>query len=216
MQNPFRSEAEAFRFVIQTLAYFALIVIAALIHPWLGVAVFVALTAFVVWWLFFRGERQRPVQTAPTRRSAEGERRILVIANETVGGKTLRNAIQRRAEGVREEILVVVPALNSPIRHWASDDDDARARAQDRLAASLKRLNADGVNARGEVGDSEPLQAIEDALRTFGADEIIISTHPEGRSNWLEKGVVIGARERFAVPITHVVVDIEAEREEIR
>ena len=216
MQNPFRSEAEAFRFVLQTLAYFALIVVAALIHPWLGVAVFVLLTGFVVWWLFFRGDRERPVQTAPTRRSAEGERRILVVANETVGGVTLRRCIQKRAEGVREEILVVVPALNSPIRHWASDDDDARARAQDRLAASLARLNADGVNARGEVGDSEPLQAIEDALRTFGADEIIISTHPEGRSNWLEKGVVSGARERFAVPITHIVVDIEAEREEIR
>jgi hypothetical protein len=216
MQNPFRSEAEAFRFVIQTLAYFALIVIAALIHPWLGVAVFVALTVFVVWWLFFRGERQRPVQTTPTRRSAEGERRILVIANETVGGETLRKAIQQRAEGVREEILVVVPALNSPIRYWASDEDDARARAQERLTASLARLNAEGINARGEVGDSEPVQAIEDALRTFGADEVIISTHPEGRSNWLEKGVVSGARERFAVPITHVVVDIEAEREEIR
>jgi hypothetical protein len=150
------------------------------------------------------------------RRSAEGERRILVIANETVRGATLRSCIQRRAEGVREEILVVVPALNSPVRHWASDDDDARARAQERLAASLERLNADGINARGEVGDSEPLQAMEDALRTFGADEIIISTHPEGRSNWLERGVVSGARERFAVPITHVVVDIEAEHEEIR
>jgi hypothetical protein len=216
VQNPFRSEADAFRFVIQTLAYFALIVIAALIHPWLGVAVFVILTGFVVWWLFFRGERQRPMQVAPTRRSAEGERRILVIANETVGGKTLRNAIQRRAEGVREEILVVVPALNSPLRHWASDEDSARAGARERLAASLRRLNEDGVNARGEVGDSEPIQAIEDALRTFGADEIIISTHPEGRSNWLEKGVVSGARERFAVPITHIVVDLEAEHEEIR
>jgi hypothetical protein len=216
VQNPFRSEAEAFRLVIQTLAYFALIVVAALIHPWLGLAVFVGLTALVIWWLFFRGERERPLQTAPTRRSAEGERRVLVIANETVGGHTLRRAIQKRAEGVREEILVVVPALNSPIRHWASDEDDARARAQERLAASLARLRDEGVNARGEVGDSDPVQAIEDALRTFGADEIIISTHPEGRSNWLERGVVSGARERFAVPITHVVVDLQSEREEIR
>jgi hypothetical protein len=215
MQNPFRSEAQAFRFVMQTLAYFALIVVAALIHPWLGFAVFLVLTAVVIWWLFFRGDRERPIQTAP-RRSAEGERRILVIANETVGGGTLRQSIQRRAEGVREEILVVVPALNSPLRHWASDEDDARARAGERLERSLARLREDGVNARGEVGDSDPLQAMEDALRTFGADEIIISTHPEGRSNWLERGVVTGARERFAVPITHVVVDLEAEREEIR
>ena len=57
---------------------------------------------------------------------------------------------------------------------------------------------------------------MEDALRTFGADEIIISTHPEGRSHWLERGIVEAARERFAVPITHVVVDLEAEREEVQ
>jgi hypothetical protein len=56
---------------------------------------------------------------------------------------------------------------------------------------------------------------MEDALRTFGADEIIISTHPEGRSHWLERGVVEKARERFAVPITHVVVDLEREEHEI-
>ena len=139
-----------------------------------------------------------------------------MIANETVGGETLRELIHERAEGVREEVLVVTPALNSPLRHWASDEDDARAAAQERLEASLARLREGGVNARGEVGDSEPLQAMEDALRTFGADEIIISTHPEGRSHWLERGIVPAARERFVVPITHVVVDLDAEREEVR
>ena len=216
MQNPFRSEAEAFRFLIRTIAYFAVIVVAALIHKWLGIAVFALATGIVVWWLFFRGDRQRPIQTAPMSHSAEGERRILVVANETVGGETLRNAIRQRSEGVREEVLVVCPALNSPVRHWASDEDPARAAAQERLDASLVSLREGGINARGEVGASEPLQAIEDALRTFGPDEIIISTHPEGRSHWLERGVVTNARERFAVPITHVVVDLEAQREDVR
>ena len=75
----------------------------------------------------------------------------------------------------------------------------------------VARLQREGVTVRGDIGDADPMQAMEDALRTFGADEIIISTHPEGRSNWLERGVVRGARERFAVPITHVVVDLEAE-----
>ena len=64
----------------------------------------------------------------------------------------------------------------------------------------------------GEIGDDDPLQAIDDALRTFAPDELIISTHPEGRSNWLERGVVEHARERFALPVTHVVVDLDAER----
>ncbi len=216
MQNPFRSEAEAFRFLIRTIAYFAVIAVAAMINTWLGVAVFVIATGVIVWWLFFRGEAKRPIQTAPTRHGAEGERRILVIANETVGGTTLRDRIRERSEGVRADVLVVAPALNSPIRHWASDEDGARAVAESRLQESLSLLRSGGVSARGEVGDAEPLQAIEDALRTFGADEIIISTHPEGRSQWLERGVVSAARERFAVPITHVVVDLDADREDIR
>ena len=124
--------------------------------------------------------------------------------------------IRERSEDVREEVLVVCPALNSPLRTWTSDEDGARAAAQERLDASLSRLREAGINARGQVGDGDPLQAIEDALRTFGADEVILSTHPEGRSNWLERGVVDGARDRFAVPITHVVVDLTRESEEIR
>jgi hypothetical protein len=214
--NPFRSEAEAYRFLLITIGYFAAIVIATLaLGKWVGFAVFLVLTLVGLWWLL-RRRPEAPIQTAPPRRGAEDERRILVIANETVGGQTLREEIRRRSEGYEEQVLVVCPALNSPIRHWASDEDQARAAAQLRLEASLARLAEAGIEARGEVGDCEPLQAIEDALRTFGPDEIIISTHPEGRSNWLEKGVVTGARERFAVPITHVIVDLEAEREEVR
>jgi len=216
MINPFRSEAEAFRFLIRTIAYFAVIAVAALINKWLGVVVFVLATGVVVWWLFFRGDPKRPIRTAPARRGGEGERRILVVANETVGGSTLRDRIRERSEGVRAQVLVVSPALNTPIRHWASDEDGARAVAETRLEESLGRLRSGGIDARGEVGDSEPLQAIEDALRTFGPDEIIISTHPEGRSQWLERGIISQARERFAVPITHVVVDLDADREEIR
>jgi hypothetical protein len=214
--NPFRSEAEAYRFLLITIGYFAAIVIATLVGGrWAGFIVFVALTLVGLWWIF-RRRPEAPLRTAPPRRGAENERRILVIANETVGGETLREEIRRRSEGYEEDVLVVCPALNSPIRHWASDEDRARANAQLRLDASLARLAEAGIDARGEVGDCEPLQAIEDSVRTFGPDEIIISTHPEGRSNWLEKGVVSGARERFAVPITHVVVDLEAEREEVR
>jgi hypothetical protein len=119
--------------------------------------------------------------------------------------------ILEKSLDVREEVLVVTPALNSPLKHWVSDEDGARAEAQDRLDRSLEQLADAGVQARGEIGDGDPLQAIEDALRTFGADEIIISTHPEGRSPWFERGVVDKARERFAVPITHVIVDLERE-----
>ena len=215
MENPFRSEAEAYRFLLLSVGYFAAIVAAAAINRWLGLAVFIVLTiASAAWYLRRRGEPPRRESFAP--HGSANERRILVIANETVGGEKLRDCIRSKTEGVREEVLVVTPALNSPLRHWASDEDGARAAAAERLEESLGRLRTLGIEARGEVGDGEPLQAIEDALRTFGADEIIISTHPEGRSHWLERGVVGAARARFAVPITHVVVDLAHQREEIR
>jgi hypothetical protein len=215
MPNPFRSEAAAYRFLLLTIGYFAAIVIATFIFGrWGGFIAFLVLSAVALWWLFRTRKEPPPrVATSPT---PEGERRILVIANETVSGSTLRNEIRKRSEGVAEHVLVVSPALNSPLRHWTSDEDSARAAAQKRLEESVARLREAGVRAEGQVGDGEPLQAIEDALRTFGADEIIISTHPEGRSHWLERGIVDGARQRFDVPITHVVVDLEREREEIR
>jgi hypothetical protein len=217
VQNPFRTEPQAFRFLIATIGYFGLIVLAAYIGGlWFGIGVFVVLSAAAAWWFFRAPDPRRPAPLAPRRTTPEGELRILVVANETVGGAALLETIRRRSEGVQERVLVVAPALNSPLRHIASDEDGAREAARERLDASLERLRAAGVDARGEVGDADPLQAIEDALRTFGADELIVSTHPEGRSHWLERNVVAQARERFAVPVTHVVVDLEADRDEVR
>jgi uncharacterized membrane protein len=217
MKNPLRSEADAYRFLLLTVGYFGAIVIAAVLGGrWAGLGVFLLLSGVGAALYLRRGEPAPPVDSTAGRPTPEGERRILVVANETVGGGPLREEIRKRSEGVREHVLVVCPALNSPLRHWASDDDDARSRAQERLDESLARLREIGVEAEGEVGDSDPLQAIEDALRTFGADEIIISTHPMGRSNWLEHGVVTAARARFSVPITHVVVDLEGAPEDAR
>jgi nucleotide-binding universal stress UspA family protein len=216
MENPFRSEAAAYRFLLLTVGYFGTIAIAAVINRWAGLAVFVVLSAIGLWIYLRRGEPQAQMRRTTPRHGAADERRILVIANETVGGKPLLEEIGKHTEGIRGHVLVVSPALNSPLRHWMSDEDPARAKAQERLERSLARLREAGIDAKGEVGDSDPLQAIEDALRTFGADEVIISTHPEGRSNWLERGVVSGARERFDLPITHVVVDLEAESREVR
>jgi hypothetical protein len=213
MGNPFRSEAEAFRFLLGAVVYFAAIAIAGVINAWAGLVVFIVLTVGVAWWWWHTRQHVAPEQIAPARRSAPGERRILVIANETVGGSELLERIRELSEGARTEVLVVSPALNTPLRHLASDEDPARARARERLSRSLARLEQEGIEAHGEVGDGDPLQAIDDALRTFGADQILISTHPEGRSNWLERGVVTGARERFAVPIHHVVVDLERDRD---
>jgi hypothetical protein len=211
VRNPFRSETEAFRFLLLVIGYCVLIVIGSLINRWLGLAIFIVESALVAWYVFFRGRPEKPIPQTPPVHPA-GERRLLVVANETVGGRALLSEIKRHSEGMKTRVRVVVPALNSPLKHWTSDEDGARDAAQSRLAASLAAMHDGGIEAEGEIGDGEPLQAIEDALRTFAPDELIISTHPEGRSHWLEKGVVTGARERFAMPVTHVVVDLEAEQ----
>ena len=209
MRNPLRSEGDAFRFVLLTIGYFALIVIGSAINSWVGFAVFLVLTAVALWAILRRREAEAPVQQTPAP-SPPDERRILVAANETVGGSELLSEIRARSGAGRSLVLVVCPALNSPLRHWVSDEDEARAAAGERLEASLAAMRAAGLDATGEIGDGDPIQAIEDALRTFRPDELIISTHPVGRSHWLERGVVEKARERFALPVTHVIVDLDA------
>jgi len=207
VRNPIRSEEDAFRFVLLTIGYFALIVIGSVINVWLGVAVFVALTAGILWWFVMRRtDAEAPVRQAPAPHAPE-HYRVLVVANETVGGAQLLETIRERIAGRDARVLVVCPALNSPLRHWASDEDDARSKAQERLDASLVTMQGAGIQAVGEIGDGDPIQAIEDALRTFRPDELLVSTHPPGKSHWLERGVVEKARERFALPVTHVVVD---------
>jgi hypothetical protein len=215
MQSPFRTEAAAYRFLLLTVALFAVVVAAKQIAGnWGALLAFVAgVVALFVLYARERGERPPPPRPAP---HPEDERRILVVANETVGGEALVDLVRERSRGAREQVLVVAPTLLSRVRHWASDEDAARTEARERLERTLELLAGLGVNARGDVAGCEPLQAIDDAVRTFGPDEIIISTHPEGRSLWLERNVVARARERVDVPVTHVVVDLEAEQEEIR
>jgi hypothetical protein len=143
----------------------------------------------------------------PRDRTATGRFRILAIANETVEGDALHELIAAHADGLLAEVVVVAPALNSRFRHWVSDSDAARTAAEARLEQSVTRLGAAGITAYGWVGDADPLEAIADALAVFEADQLIISTHPEHRSNWLARDVVRRARERFGLPTDHVVVD---------
>ncbi len=141
--------------------------------------------------------------------------RILVVANETVGGQVLIESLAELAATSDSEVLVVAPALNSRLAYWTSNDTAARRAAGRRLSDCIERLTAaeldprGGVRAEGLVGDSDPLCAIEDALRMFAADQIVIATHPERRSNWLARDIVERARTRFGRPVLHIVVDLE-------
>jgi hypothetical protein len=136
---------------------------------------------------------------------AQPGRRIVVIANRTCPCPALADEVARRASAAPTDVLVVAPALNSRLRHWLSDVDEALARAQERLDLAITALRRRGVTARGEIGDADPLLAIDDALARFQADEIVIATLSAGRSNWSERGLVEKARARFDVPIAHLV-----------
>ena len=96
-------------------------------------------------------------------------------------------------------VLVIAPAFNSRLRHWLSDDDPARRRAADRLAAVLGRLSRAGVHADGRVGDADPMLAISDALRTFPADEIVFAGAPDVQAYRHARN--LPARVRRAVPL---------------
>lgn len=206
MRNPLENEEAAFRLLLGTIAFLAPIVLASWLATWLGVVVFAAMSAVAV--LVLRGGVKPPPPTQHIERAAvEDTRRILVVANETLAGTRLREEIVRMAAGVAEDVLVVCPALNSQLRTWFSDEDGARDAAAERLCSMLADLAEAGVHVRGEIGDGDPLQALEDALRGFAADAIVISTHAEGSSHWLERGIVEAARSRFDVPVTHIVGD---------
>jgi GABA permease len=153
----------------------------------------------------------RTVDTTP---QATTMHRILVVANETVGGRELLQEIDRHTKGRPAEVHVLAPALiSSPVKHALGDVDDAREEAQVRLDRSVESIRGLGVEVSGAIGDADPNLAIEDALRTFPADEVIISTHPRERSTWLEKEVIVRAQRELSIPITHVVVDVEAKGE---
>jgi hypothetical protein len=213
MHNPLRSEADVFRLVLAIgIGAAAVVALTLLTRPVAGMILAAALIGFGAGLAWRRSRGSLPSEFAP-RSSDDGRHRLLVVANETVAGRALLEEIGRRCEGHGCEVFVVCPALaGSRAAHWASDIDDGIALARERLQVSLAAIERLGLSARGEIGDSDPSLAIEDALRHFPADEVLISTHPPDRSRWLERGVVSNTRERLQLPVTHLVVDLAAER----
>lgn len=136
-----------------------------------------------------------------------------MIANETCAAQGVVDEVRYRA-GEAGEVLVVAPALaRTRLEHWLTSDLERRqTEAATRMESSIAAFTAAGLNARGHLGDADPLQALDDALRIFEPDEVVISTHPPQRSSWLERQVVRRARERYDLPISHVVVDLDHER----
>lgn len=145
----------------------------------------------------------------------------LVVANQTADSDELVRAIQERAAAAPSEFWIVVPA--TPVNDLAGrsvpltpmpvmggvlsvpgDPEEARSLAADRLRAALARLRAEGLAAEGEVGDPDPVRAVEMALGQRKFDELIVSTLPERRSRWLHQDLPRRLEHSFRLPVTHV------------
>lgn len=135
-------------------------------------------------------------------------RRILVVTTAPVEGDALRERVREHAAGEEAELRVVATASDlSPLDWLATDEDQARGEAAERAAGVEDALAAEAEGVEAEVGDSDPVQAIEDALRTFPADELLLVTRPDDDAGWLEEGAAAEALARFSLPVTHLVVE---------
>jgi hypothetical protein len=187
VQNPLRSEAEAFRFLVAVIAGAIVIIVAAYINTWVGVAAAVLVIGGVIAWLM-----RAPSTAAPapklTSSTPDGTQRVLVVAPPGTSG------LAGRLAAGATEVLVVVPALASTVESLTGAVDDRRAEATATAEALAGELTRSGMRVSGIVGADDPVQAADDALRTFGADEIVFVG---GDDALLEK-----ARKRFAVPVS--------------
>jgi len=136
---------------------------------------------------------------------------VLVLANETIGGGKLLEAVRERAgRGDDVRFYVVVPQTR-PRHGNVIYDDVVRDSAQVRVDLALEFMRNEGIQGDGEVGDGDPLNAVKDAVHAHGIDEIIVSTLPSESSGWLRRDLPERLREEMGLPVEHVVVDLVAE-----
>jgi hypothetical protein len=217
MRVPFKSETDAFRVAAALGLLLGLsIIVGVLASLPYGVVVFAAgCAAGIVFELAGRETPEyslRDAATAAHPHGAEpGKRHILVVAERALAGEELRSQLQPQA-GTEIEIDVLSPVMASRAHHWTGDVDREREQAQARLQASLVWAKEQGFVAKGEVGDHDAMAAIEDELRDFGADEVIIVTQPSERTNWLASRMLTQLKRQLEVPVREIVMPEEEAR----
>lgn len=211
MRIPFKTETDAFRVAAALGLVLALsIIVGALSSLPYGVVVFAAgCAAGVVFELAGRETPEHSLRDAATATHAHGagpgKRHILVIAERVLAGDDLRRELQPQS-GAEVEVDVLSPVMASRAHHWAGDVDREREQAHARLQASLAWATAQGFVVKGEVGDHDAMAAIEDELRDFGADEVIIVTQPSERTSWLATRMLGQLKNQLEVPVREIVI----------
>jgi hypothetical protein len=133
--------------------------------------------------------------------------KLLVVTSEPVSSRQLRAALGDGAAPKQTEVMVVAPALQeSALRFWLSDADEAIQRAEAVRRTTVEKLDSEGVAASGDTGESDPLDAIQDALATFPADRIVLFTHPGSERRYREDVDPSEVEERFGVPVDQATV----------
>jgi len=133
--------------------------------------------------------------------------KLLVLTSEPVSADQLRDALPGDADPTSAEVMVVAPALHeSALRFWMSDADDAIKRAEEVRRQSLEQLGAEGVSAAADTGESDPEEAVEDVLKTFAADRILVFTHSRDEQRYREDVDTDALQNRFGVPVTQAQV----------
>jgi GABA permease len=138
--------------------------------------------------------------------------RVLVVANETVGADELLTELRRLKNESEAEYFVCAPAQPLDTGQGAAWSADAMvAAARHRLDSVLSILRGEGLRVDGDLGDYRPLHAMDDAVRDFRPDLIVISTLPEERSNWLRQDIVERAKRKYGVAVRHIVSHVPEE-----
>lgn len=139
-------------------------------------------------------------------------KRALVVANERISGEPLVRSVLDNLDAGIEEVFVVAPALAADaLHHTMGDVDAAIPVARERLEATLREFRAAGIEARGEVGDSDPIQAISDEIAKFDPEQILVVAHDEEEGAFAEKGLLEQAERDFDLPVKEIVVTAEPE-----
>lgn len=129
--------------------------------------------------------------------------KLLVLTSEPVSANQLRDALPGGADPTNAEVMVVAPALHeSALRFWLSDADEAIARADEVRRRSVEQLGAEGISAAADTGESDPEDAVEDVLKTFAADRILIFTHGGDEQRYREDVNAGTLESRFGIPVT--------------
>jgi hypothetical protein len=139
--------------------------------------------------------------------AGDGGRRLLVATGGAVADVSTLPVLVRGLLDAASDILVVAPVLPGRLQWWVSDTDRARYQADARLDAVLGQLEEMDVRAGGRVGDETPLTALDDAVRSFQPDHILIALRPSQDADWQERGLVDLVRQSFALPLTVFVID---------